>query len=90
MEAAAAALQGPLRSCNINAKLDRWKALIAPHVANDRAAGLYPAQDGQQPDFDGNFADMKDAVPRHINEFRESVMCSGSAPDQSAWGELYR
>ena len=47
MEEAAALLDGPFSLCRLTAKIDRWHAAIAPYMAADTAAQLYPAKGNQ-------------------------------------------
>lgn len=95
MTAAAEMLSGPLRLCRINAKLDRWKALIEEYVAEDASQGTYPAIEGQDayfPDFDSHFNWFKTtAVPAQIEIFRQDVTCGegGTRYHKSQWGEMY-
>jgi hypothetical protein len=48
MAAAEELLAGPFSECRIGAKLERWHDAIAPFMAADTAAGLYPARDYQR------------------------------------------
>ena len=47
MEAATQLLDGPFALCRLQAKVDRWHDAIAPFMAADAAAGLYPARDSE-------------------------------------------
>jgi len=94
IKAATDALSGPLRTCNIKSKLNRWKASIASAVAEDTRAGLWPGT--QYTDAGYSFTDhfnyMRDeVVPAQIKRYFDSVACGegGSRYTPEQWGELY-
>ena len=98
MEAAADALNGPLRLCNIRNKLNRWKASIEDALATDASEGLWPAMEGHATfegvyyPYDDHFHYFRDTqVPKMIEGFRATVACGegGSAYSPEDWGELY-
>ena len=51
MQKAQALMEGPLQKCRLYSKIDRWEAQIAEAIADDQAAGIYPAIGGQHPNF---------------------------------------
>ena len=94
MNAAAAALQGPLQLCNIKAKLNRWRESIRSAVQDDIDAGLWPAQVGTDGGYayELHFTHFRDTVvPQMIEAYRQTVSCAsgGSAYSPADWGELY-
>jgi hypothetical protein len=79
IDAASELLSGPFSLCRLQAKIDRWHDAIAPFMAADTAAGLYPAKDSQQrsfPAWESTVEAFRDTVlPFHFDRFRESVSC---------------
>jgi hypothetical protein len=77
--AASELLSGPFSLCRLQAKIDRWRDAIAPFMAADTAAGLYPAKDSQQgsfPVWESTVEVFRDTVLLfHFDRFRESVSC---------------
>ena len=51
MQKAQDLMEGSLQKCRLYSKIDRWEAQIAEAIADDQAAGIYPAIGGQHPNF---------------------------------------
>jgi hypothetical protein len=81
MEAAGQLLAGPFALCRLQAKVDRWRDAIAPFMAADTAAGLYPAKAGQRFDWEASVREFRDTVlPFHFDKFRAAVSCERDYP----------
>jgi len=85
-------MEGPLNKCKIQSKINRWKSQIAAAIADDKAAGVYPAIVGQHPVFDESVWYLFETeIVNQVEAFRSSVACGagGSAYTPEQWGEMY-
>ena len=79
MEAATQLLDGPFALCRLQAKVDRWHDAIAPFMAADAAAGLYPARDSEAGTLGSTLGTTVAALSRErwesvVREFRDTVL----------------
>jgi len=92
MQKAQELMEGPLQKCRLYSKIDRWEAQIAAAIADDQAAGIYPAIGGQHPNFAESVGYLKGTqVPQLVELFRKGVACGegGSKYSPDDWGDMY-
>lgn len=69
MSSALLLLSSGFSRCAIWAKLDRWRDSIAPFMARDAAAGLYPARDEQDADWADALAHFRNVTMPHYRDY---------------------
>ena len=88
-------LAGPMQSCRIDAKLERWTAALKPFMERDTQLGLFPElgmmklmAPGQT--FADFAADFKNSVvPGYISDFKSAVKCSATTDaNADLWGDV--